>query len=172
MAGDGPLQPVDAVEVTVLVDNFVDMLLPPDGVGTPAAARGRRAGARRAHLRAEHGLSLLVEVERGGERETLLYDAGLGRGTALHNMDVLGVGLGDLRAVVLSHGHPDHHGGLEGMVRRVGRSGLPLLLHPDAWRERRVVFAGGCRDASPAAEPRRPRARGRRRSARSAARAC
>jgi len=137
------LRPVEAVEVTVLVDNFVDMLLPPDGVARRPALGAGALAPDHAHLRAEHGLSLLVEVERGGERATLLYDAGLGRDTALHNMDVLGVGLGDLRAVVLSHGHSDHHGGLEGMVRRAGRAGLPLVLHPEAWRERRVVFAGG-----------------------------
>jgi 7,8-dihydropterin-6-yl-methyl-4-(beta-D-ribofuranosyl)aminobenzene 5'-phosphate synthase len=137
------LRPVDAVEVTVLVDNFVDVLLAPEGVASRPALGPGLFEADRPHLRAEHGLSLLVEVERAGERATLLYDAGLGRDTAVHNMDVLGVGLGDLRAVVLSHGHADHHGGLEGMVRRAGRAGLPLVLHPDAWRDRRVVFPGG-----------------------------
>jgi len=58
-------------------------------------------------------------------------------------MDVLQIGLGDLRAIVLSHGHTDHHGGLEGMVRRVGARGMPLVIHPDAWRDRKVVFPTG-----------------------------
>jgi 7,8-dihydropterin-6-yl-methyl-4-(beta-D-ribofuranosyl)aminobenzene 5'-phosphate synthase len=58
-------------------------------------------------------------------------------------MDVLGVQLHDVRAVALSHGHADHHGGLEGMFRRVGRHRMPLVLHPDAWRERRIVFPTG-----------------------------
>ena len=78
-----------------------------------------------------------------GERSTLLYDAGLGRDTAAHNLDVLGYDLQDVRALVFSHGHADHHSGLEGITRRIGRRGLPLVLHPDAWRERRVVFPNG-----------------------------
>lgn len=137
------LQAVDAVEVTVLVDNFVDVLLPSDGVARrPRVDYGMLEPERR-QLRAEHGLSLAVTVERGGSGSTLLYDAGLGRDTAVHNMEVLQVALPDLRALVLSHGHTDHHGGLEGMLRRVGSRGLPLIVHPDAWRERRVVFPTG-----------------------------
>jgi 7,8-dihydropterin-6-yl-methyl-4-(beta-D-ribofuranosyl)aminobenzene 5'-phosphate synthase len=72
----------------------------------------------------------------------VLYDGGLSRDTAVHNMDVLSVDAKDLRAIVMSHGHPDHVGGLEGIARRVGRS-LPLVLHPDAWRERKLVFPSG-----------------------------
>ena len=67
----------------------------------------------------------------------------LGRKTVLHNMDVLEVKATDLRAVILSHGHADHHGGLEGMFQRIGRPRMPLVLHPDVWRERRVVFPTG-----------------------------
>jgi 7,8-dihydropterin-6-yl-methyl-4-(beta-D-ribofuranosyl)aminobenzene 5'-phosphate synthase len=135
------LRPVDAVEVTVLVDNAVDILLPSTEVARRAAVDYDML--EREQLRAEHGLSLLLTVESDGERASVLYDAGLGRQTAIHNMDVLQVGLGDLRAIVLSHGHTDHHGGLEGMLRRAGARGLPLLIHPDAWRDRRVVFPTG-----------------------------
>ncbi len=143
MAGTSPLQPVDAVEVTVLVDNAVNLLLPSSEVVRRPALDYGTLEADRAKLLAEHGLSLLLTVERGGERATVLYDAGLGAGTAVHNMDVLQIGLGDLRAIVLSHGHTDHHGGLEGMVRRVGARGMPLVIHPDAWRDRKVVFPTG-----------------------------
>jgi 7,8-dihydropterin-6-yl-methyl-4-(beta-D-ribofuranosyl)aminobenzene 5'-phosphate synthase len=82
-------------------------------------------------------------VLRAGRRDTLLYDAGLGRDTAVHNLDLLNYDLKEIRTVVFSHGHADHHTGLEGLTRRLGRRGLPLVLHPDAWRERRVVFPSG-----------------------------
>jgi 7,8-dihydropterin-6-yl-methyl-4-(beta-D-ribofuranosyl)aminobenzene 5'-phosphate synthase len=135
------LQPVEIADITILVDNFVDILLP----STETAQRAPLAlnWTERDQLRAEHGYALLLTVERDGRRESILYDAGLGRDTILHNMDVLSLQAGDLRAVVLSHGHADHHGGLEGMFRRIGRRKMPLVLHPDVWRERRIVFPTG-----------------------------
>jgi 7,8-dihydropterin-6-yl-methyl-4-(beta-D-ribofuranosyl)aminobenzene 5'-phosphate synthase len=135
------LLPVDVADVTILVDNFCDVLL----AGSEVAHRPPLTwdAFEREALRAEHGYALLVTVQRQGRSASVLYDAGLGQETALHNMDVLGVPLRDLRAVALSHGHADHHGGLEGMFRRIGRRGMPLVLHPDAWRERRIVFPTG-----------------------------
>ncbi|MGH9022513.1 MAG: MBL fold metallo-hydrolase [Acidimicrobiia bacterium] len=137
------LQPVDSADVTVLVDTFVDLLLS----GNEIARRAPLAydWSEGDQLRAEHGYALLVTVQRGDRRDSVLYDAGLGRDTAMYNMDVLQIRPAELRAIVLSHGHADHHAGLEGVIRRVGWSGMPLVLHPDAWRERRIVFPSGTR---------------------------
>lgn len=135
------LLPITSAEVTIVVDNYSDTLLP----STEVARRPPLVWDHFEHeqLRAEHGYSLLLTVERDGQRASILYDAGLGRDTALHNLDVLDAHITDLRAIVLSHGHADHHGGLAGMFRRYGRRGMPLLLHPDVWRERKVVFPNG-----------------------------
>lgn len=133
--------PVDAADITILVDNSIDILLP----GSEQAQRPLLTWDwfERKQLIAEHGYSLLLTVYRDGRSQSIVYDAGLGRDTVLHNMDVLEVRLNELRAVVLSHGHGDHHGGLEGMIRRIGRRKMPLVLHPDVWRLRKVVFPTG-----------------------------
>lgn len=135
------LQPVEAVEVTILVDNSIDILL----TGSEKVHRPPlyHDWSERDQLIAEHGYSLVVTVRRNGQTDTLLYDAGLGRQTAIHNMDILGLRATDLRAVVLSHGHADHHSGLEGLFQRVEKRRMPLVLHPDAFHERRVVFPTG-----------------------------
>ncbi|HKF35545.1 MAG TPA: MBL fold metallo-hydrolase [Ktedonobacteraceae bacterium] len=135
------LLPVDSADVTILVDNSLDVLLPSDEVVHRATLHYN--WSEREQLVAEHGYSLLLTVQREGRSESVLYDAGLGHSTVLHNMDVLEVRANDLRAVILSHGHADHHGGLEGMFQRIGRRKMPLLLHPDVWRMRRIVFPTG-----------------------------
>jgi 7,8-dihydropterin-6-yl-methyl-4-(beta-D-ribofuranosyl)aminobenzene 5'-phosphate synthase len=135
------LGPVDAVDVTIVVDNFLDVLMP----STEIVRRAPLVWdwSERDTLVAEHGYALLVTFRKGNRTESVLFDAGLGRKTAIHNLDVLGVRINDLRAVALSHGHVDHHGGLEGIFQRVGRPRMPLVLHPDAWRDRRIVFPTG-----------------------------
>jgi 7,8-dihydropterin-6-yl-methyl-4-(beta-D-ribofuranosyl)aminobenzene 5'-phosphate synthase len=134
------LAPVDRVEVTIVIDNFLDLLMAGEEGVTRYQARDFGLAEQ---LVAEHGFSALVSVERDGHRHTVLYDAGLTPDAVARNLDVLQVPVGELRAIVISHGHADHHGGLEGLVRRRGRSRLPLVIHPDAWRERRVVFPSG-----------------------------
>lgn len=141
MAAAVNLIPVESADVTILDDNYLDLLL----AGSEIAQRPpiRWDSFTSESLRAEHGYALLVTVWRDGTSASILYDAGLGRDTVQYNMDVLELSARDLRAVVLSHGHADHHGGLEGMFRRIGRRGMPLVLHPDVWRERKIVFPTG-----------------------------
>jgi len=134
------LSPADRVEVTIVIDNFLDVLM----AGEEGVVRYQaRDFGLSEQLVAEHGFSALVTLERDGDRQTVLYDAGLTPHAVARNLDVLGLPVADLRAIVISHGHADHHGGLEGLVRRRGRSRLPLVIHPDAWRERRIVFPSG-----------------------------
>ncbi len=135
------LAPVDRVDVLSLMDNSVDVLMASTAVAK-RAARGRHP-FERPQLRAEHGVSMLVTVERAGRRDTLLFDAGVTPDGVAHNLTALEVPLGDVRALVLSHGHTDHTGGLAGLLRAYGRLRMPIIVHPDAFRQRRNVQPDG-----------------------------
>jgi 7,8-dihydropterin-6-yl-methyl-4-(beta-D-ribofuranosyl)aminobenzene 5'-phosphate synthase len=142
------LRPVDEVRVTTLVDNAYDGLLPEEdgvlrgGIRHKVAAAQFEGGFTIEGLRAEHGFSALVEVRRAGRSATVLFDTALSPDSMLENADRLGIGLTELRAVVLSHGHFDHVGGLAGLAARLGRSRMPLVLHPAAWTRRRLTLPG------------------------------
>lgn len=78
------------------------------------------------NLMPEHGFSALVQ--RGLDR--ILFDTG--QGPALtHNTHVLGISLCPLSAVVLSHGHYDHTGGLLQVVHI--NPGVRIIAHPDVF---------------------------------------
>jgi 7,8-dihydropterin-6-yl-methyl-4-(beta-D-ribofuranosyl)aminobenzene 5'-phosphate synthase len=98
---------IQRLRVTVLVDNFVAA---PD-------------------LLAEHGLAMLIE----GDDWRILFDTGQ-EGVLRPNADALGVSLCPLDAVVLSHGHYDHTGGLAGLLREVSLS--TIFLHPAAMQQK------------------------------------
>ena len=96
------LAAVDRVEVTVVIDNFLDVLM--SGEQGVVRYQARDFGAAE-QLVAEHGFSALVSVERGGARHTVLYDAGLTPHALARNLDVLQVPVGELRAIVISLHH-------------------------------------------------------------------
>jgi 7,8-dihydropterin-6-yl-methyl-4-(beta-D-ribofuranosyl)aminobenzene 5'-phosphate synthase len=144
------LLPVDEVVVTMLVDNSYDGLMTDMAPGRrfamgrtpPVPATVFEAGETVPGLLAEHGFSALVTVRRGERTHTLLFDTGVSPGGMAQNMERIGIDVGAIEAVVLSHGHFDHAGGLDGLARLRGRAGLPLALHPLVWTRRRVAFPG------------------------------
>ena len=85
---------------------------------------------------AAHGLSLFIQA--GGRR--ILFDAGPDGGFA-DNARALGIDLTRLDAVVLSHGHDDHGGGLA--RPRAIHPTVPIYLRPGATAPHAARRAGG-----------------------------
>ena len=50
----------------------------------------------------------------------MLFDTGVTPDGALHNLAVLGIDLGTIQAIILSHGHTDHTHGLDGFLDKLG----------------------------------------------------
>jgi 7,8-dihydropterin-6-yl-methyl-4-(beta-D-ribofuranosyl)aminobenzene 5'-phosphate synthase len=149
------LDPVDRVEITILVDNLTDALLVDQEhvarINWPKALTGAlpTADARVSPdsgvpdaLIAEPGFSALVRIEKAGRRRTLLFDTGVSPGGMVENMRRLGIAPDEIEVIVLSHGHWDHVTGMEGLVRVLGRTRLPVMIHPEFWARRRISFPG------------------------------
>ena len=120
------IQTVDRLEVLVVVDNVTDSLSTnPNNVQTEWAGllqSGRmQVLSGKATCCAHHGLSLLITAYIGSEKRTVLFDAGPEGETFLRNAKILGVDLSEVEAVVLSHGHWDHAGGLVSAIEEISK---------------------------------------------------
>jgi 7,8-dihydropterin-6-yl-methyl-4-(beta-D-ribofuranosyl)aminobenzene 5'-phosphate synthase len=143
------LEPVDSVTITTIIDNGADLLAATTGRARQATYRGPRVGSALMEegrlldgLVAEHGYSALIEIRRGTSRSTVLYDAGMSPFGVRDNMRRLQIEPKDIEAAVMSHGHYDHTTGLEGIIGDLGRSGVPMVLHPHFWNRRRLRLEG------------------------------
>lgn len=144
-----PLEPVDGLSITTLVDNVTDVFMPDQGPArrpvfalTPRRAVASLEGPAPDQLVAEHGFSALVTIRKGKRDHHLLFDAGVSPDGLVENMSRLDIDPADIEAIVCSHGHFDHTTGLDGLSRRLGRTNVPVLLHPDFWNRRRVHLPG------------------------------
>lgn len=126
------LEPVERFEVVVLVDNYIDLLLPPkDGVVRPPLATGDTIPEDT--ILAEHGLSILLRLTYGGKTHMVLMDTGYTDKVISHNLNFLGIKLDDVEMVVMSHGHMDHYGGLIWAIGQISKRPVPIVIHPNAF---------------------------------------
>lgn len=147
------LAPVDSVDIQILVDNITDSLSSvPSFIETELAGLGRRRGAAWVMgggclCCAAHGLSCLLTLRRGDEVHTVLFDTGPEDRTFEQNVSRLGVDLGPVEAMVLSHGHWDHAGAMLRALQLVrdrnGGREVPCYMHPDMFRSRAAKMPDG-----------------------------
>jgi len=120
--------------------------------GAPAGDRARLTVvfdnvAYRKDLKTSWGFSCLVET--GGK--TILFDTGNSARTLLSNMKALSLDPGKVDAVVLSHNHGDHTGGLEGFLAQSPRAAVyaPASFPRAFWKALKARSV----EARPTAEP-------------------
>ena len=113
---------VDRLAVRVVVDAYHDALARTMTVGNVEVQRfGLALGTNlQKHLHNEHGLSLYLESQRGGEKRNYLLDFGFTPGALFNNLDILKIDSASLDGLIVSHGHFDHFGGLVPLLKRDG----------------------------------------------------
>ncbi|MBN9487202.1 MAG: MBL fold metallo-hydrolase [Alphaproteobacteria bacterium] len=149
----GALSVVDSLDIQILVDNVTDSLSSvPSFIETEFAGLGRRRGAAwvlggACLCCAAHGLSCLLTLRSGDRTHTILFDSGPEDRTFEQNVSRLGVDLGPVEAMVLSHGHWDHAGAMLRALQLVrdrnGGRDVPCYMHPDMFRSRAAKLTDG-----------------------------
>ena len=132
------LNEIDKIEVLTLQDNYID-LVSRDNTEVVLRAMPLKDMEVKNSILAEHGFSSVVTVTKGDNSRSLLFDFGFSENGAAFNADALSVDLTNIEVCALSHGHMDHHGGMKELMKRVGKDGLDLVLHPEAFRNPRYV---------------------------------
>ncbi len=109
---------VDSLSIQVVTDGNHDIFI--SGAQVPGVrverVRGFNGARERQTLRSEWGLSLYLTSQRGQESKRLLLDFGWTPEVLNNNLQMLGLDVAAIDALVVSHGHLDHFGGLEGFL--------------------------------------------------------
>jgi len=130
---------LQAVNIEILVDNFFDVFEP----SRPGIVERVVPGRLKKPLVAAHGLAYLITLNHQGKLSRILMDAANSVLPLFNNLEALEHNLNDIDAVVLSHGHPDHYGGLlEFLARRTGGP-IPLYLHREVFLPKVLVTPRG-----------------------------
>ena len=138
------LQIVDEINITILVDNITDRLLPSLSlVKRPALISNKRFNKPPI---AEHGFSALVEISYRYKdekfKQKFLFDTGVSKNGIIYNANIFNIKFKDIETIILSHGHFDHFSGLISVLKKINKP-IEIVVHSDAFLKRWIVFSDG-----------------------------
>jgi 7,8-dihydropterin-6-yl-methyl-4-(beta-D-ribofuranosyl)aminobenzene 5'-phosphate synthase len=139
---------VDQVVIREITDNQHNIFLKPfTAPGLSVARTGFPEAPQGKTLESEWGLALHIESTKGGETKRYLLDYGFTSDVYLNNLELMKIDPATVDAMILSHGHFDHWGGLMGFLearRSVMRKDLRLYTGgEDDFCHRFLLSAGG-----------------------------
>ena len=143
------LATLDSLSVAVLTDDVSDNYVSKTPFAVSEFVNVVQAGAGvisgEALLCANLGFGLRLSSNAGGHRHTLLFDTGPEGSVYLRNCRALGVGLGDVEAIAVTHGHWDHMAALPATIDRIVEHGGQVTVHvnPGMFNERAIRLGNG-----------------------------
>jgi 7,8-dihydropterin-6-yl-methyl-4-(beta-D-ribofuranosyl)aminobenzene 5'-phosphate synthase len=133
----GGVPVVDTLAVRMVTDNIVIQFVPSekrDGLTIERRSGNTKPDVPPRHiLNGEWGLSMHAQSFAGGEERNVLIDFGYTPEVLNNNMAILGIEPSCFDAIVLSHGHYDHFGGMVGFLK----------THKSALKKKMPFYVGG-----------------------------
>lgn len=142
---------LDSLAVQVVTDNVSDTYVSKTSFAVSEFANVVLAGAKEISgetlLAANLGYGLLLRSRVGSTEHVMLFDTGTEGAVFIRNCRNLGLDLGAVEEIAITHGHWDHMGALpaaiDAIVARRGRGSVTVHVNPDMFNERGVLLKGG-----------------------------
>ena len=143
------LCPLDQLTVDIVTDDVSDNYVSKTLFAVSEFANIIRAGAKalsgEALLCANLGFGCRLTSTAAGVRHVMLFDTGPEGAIFLRNCANLGIELGEIECIAVSHGHWDHMAALPATLEAIGEEGGKTTVHvnPGMFNERAVRLASG-----------------------------
>jgi 7,8-dihydropterin-6-yl-methyl-4-(beta-D-ribofuranosyl)aminobenzene 5'-phosphate synthase len=143
------LNTVDSLTVDVLTDdvsdNYVSKTLFAVSEFSNVVLGGAEVISGEALLCANLGFGLRLVSNSAGKRHTLLFDTGPEGAIFIRNCTNLGIRMGEVEAIAVTHGHWDHMAALPATIDKILAEGGEVSVHvnPGMFNERAIRLPSG-----------------------------